>query len=41
MEVLNSKAFIDSNIGNNEFVLINALKGYDDIKEKTKWSLLH
>ena len=34
--VLISKAFIDSNISNHEFVLMNnVLKAYNDIKEET------
>ena len=34
IEVLTSKALIDSNISHDEFVLINnVLKGYDEIKE--------
>ena len=34
IEVLISKALIDSNISHDEFVLINnVLKGYDEIKE--------
>ena len=37
IEVLISKALINSNISHDEFVLINnVLKEYDDMKEKTK-----
>ena len=37
LEVLISKALIDSNISHDEFVLINnVLKEYDDMKEKIK-----
>ena len=37
IEVLISKALIDSNISNDEFVSINnVLKEYYDMKEKTK-----
>ena len=35
-EVLISKAFIDSYISHDAFVLINVLKEYDDIKKKLK-----
>ena len=35
VEVLISKAFIDSNISDNEFIVINnVLKEYDDMKEE-------
>ena len=38
IEVLVSKASIDSNISHNKFVLIqNALKEYDNMKEKIKY----
>ena len=37
MEVLISKALIDSNISHNEFVLINnVLKEFYDVKEEIK-----
>ena len=37
IEVLISKAFIDSDISHDEFVLINnVLKEYDDMKEEIK-----
>ena len=37
IEVLISKALIDSNMSHNEFVLINnVLKEYDNMKEETK-----
>ena len=37
MEVLISKAFIDSNTSHDELVLINnVIKEYDDIKEEIK-----
>ena len=36
IEVLTSKALIDSNISHDEFVLINVLKKYDNMKEETK-----
>ena len=37
IEVLISKALIDSNISHGEFVLINnVLKEYDDMKEEIK-----
>ena len=37
IEVLVSKALINSNIGHDEFVLINiVLKGFDDMKEEIK-----
>ena len=37
IEVLISKALIDSNISHDEFVLINnVLKEYDDMKEEMK-----
>ena len=37
MDVLISKAFIDSNITHNEFVLIkNVLKKYGNMKEEIK-----
>ena len=37
IEVLISKALIDSNISHHEFFLINnVLKEYDDMKEKIK-----
>ena len=37
MEVLISKALIDSNISHDELVLLNnVLREYDDIKEETK-----
>ena len=35
-KVLIYKALIDSNISHNEFVLINVLKEYDNIKDKNK-----
>ena len=35
VEVLISKAFIDSNISDNEFIVINnVLEEYDDMKEE-------
>ena len=38
IEILISKALIDSNISHDEFVLINnALKEYDDMKEEIKY----
>ena len=36
LEVLISKALIDSNISHDEFVLINVIKEYDDMKEEIK-----
>ena len=40
IEVLISKALIDSNISHDEFVLINNVeKDYDDMKEKIKNSI--
>ena len=36
IEVLNSRAFIDSYIGHDEFVLTNVLKEYDDMNEEIK-----
>ena len=37
VEILISKALIDSNISHNAFILINnALKEFDDIKEKIR-----
>ena len=36
IEVLISKALIDSNISYDEFVLINVLKEYDNMKEEIK-----
>ena len=36
IEVLISKALINSNISHDEFVLINVLKEYDDMKEEIK-----
>ena len=39
-EVLISKAFIDSYISHDEFVLINVLKEYDDIKKTKKFKHL-
>ena len=37
IEVLISKALIDSNVSHDEFVLINnVLKEYDNMKEETK-----
>ena len=35
LNVLISKALIDSNISDDEFVLINVLKEYDDMEEET------
>ena len=34
LEVLISKALIDSNISHGEFVLINVIKEYDEMKEE-------
>ena len=36
LEVLISKALIDPNISHDEFVLINVIKEYDDMKEEIK-----
>ena len=36
LEVLISKALIDSNISHDEFVLTNVIKEYDDMKEEIK-----
>ena len=36
IEVSISKALIESNISHDEFVLINVLKEYDDMKEEIK-----
>ena len=36
IEVLISKVLIDSNISQDEIVLINMLKEYDDMKEEIK-----
>ena len=37
IDVLNSKALINSNISHDEFVLVNiVLKEYDDLKEEIK-----
>ena len=36
LEVLISKALIDSNISHDEFVLINVIREYDDMKEEIK-----
>ena len=36
LEVLISKALIDSNISHDEFVLINVIKEYDEMKEEIK-----
>ena len=36
LEVLISKALIDSNISHDEFVLINVIKECDDMKEEIK-----
>ena len=36
LEVLISKAIIDSNISHDEFVLISLIKEYDEMKEEIK-----
>ena len=36
IEVLISKVLIDSNISQDEIVLVNMLKEYDDMKEEIK-----
>ena len=36
IDVSISKALIESNISHDEFVLINVLKEYDDMKEEIK-----
>ena len=36
LEVLISKALIDSNISHGEFVLINVIKEYGEMKEEIK-----
>ena len=36
LEVLISKALIDSNVSHDEFVLINVIKEYDEMKEEIK-----
>ena len=37
IDVLNSKALINSNISHDEFILVNiVLKEYDDLKEEIK-----
>ena len=36
LEVLISKALIDSNVSHDEFDLINVIKEYDEMKEEIK-----